>query len=70
MGIETRQRDEVMWQEQTRGNPADPQIYLEAARLQDPWLEAHLVKLHYLTNYLAKGSNVTIVTTASDQIEG
>ena len=30
---------------QTRGKPADPQIYLEATLLQDPWPEAHLVKL-------------------------
>ena len=30
---------------QTRGKPAETQISLEAALLQNPWPEAHLVKL-------------------------
>jgi hypothetical protein len=45
---------------QTRGKPADPQIYLEAAHIQDPGLEAQFVKFNYLISYLDRGSKVMI----------
>ena len=46
---------------QTHGKAADPQIYLEAAHIQDPGLEAHFVKFNYLIGYLDRGSKVMIV---------
>ena len=51
---------------QTRGKPADTQIYLEATYLQDPGLEAHLVKFDYLVSYLDRGSNITRLKSASN----
>ena len=45
---------------QTRGNPADPRIYPEAASLPDPWPEAHLGKSNYLISNLATDSNIKI----------
>ena len=41
----------------SRGNPADPQIYLESTYLQDPGPEAHLVN---------RGSNIKRLKTASN----
>ena len=49
---------------QTRGKPADPQIYLEATCLQNSGLEAHLVKLDDLISYLDRGSNIKRLKTA------
>ena len=57
--------DAVYLDFQTRGKPADPQIYLEATYLQDPGLEAHLVKLDYLISYLDRGSNITRLSCLS-----
>jgi hypothetical protein len=42
----------------TRGKTADSQIYLEATYLQDPGLEAHLVKYDFLISSLDKGSKL------------
>jgi hypothetical protein len=51
---------------QTRGKPADPQIYLEATCLQDPGLEAHLVRFDFLNSYLDRGGNTKGLKTASN----
>ena len=43
---------------QTRGKPADPQIYLEAAHIQDPGQEAHFVKFNYRISQASDIQNV------------
>ena len=48
---------------QMRGKPADPQIYLKATCLQDPELEAHLVKFDHLISYVDRGTNITRLKT-------
>ena len=42
----------------TRGKPADPQIYLEAAHIQDPGQEAHFVKFNYRISQASDIQNV------------
>ena len=50
---------------QTRGKPADPQIYLEATYIQDPGLEAQMVKFDFLNSYLDRGGNIKRLKNAS-----
>ena len=51
-------QEQNKWRRKTRGKPADQQIYLEAAHIHNPGLEAHFDKFNYLIRYLARGSKV------------
>jgi hypothetical protein len=53
-------------QRQTRGNPADPHISLEAIYIQDPGLEAQLVKFNFLNSYLDRGGIIERLKNASN----